>query len=93
MLGGLLFWLGLLPLGALAVLDTNLGNQTIERVSCFSVFSRCKRMLGSWTREEDEDVWVCGVCRERAGMPRGREPGSYTCVMQTGDSCADGRVL
>ncbi|KAI0709625.1 legume-like lectin [Fomitopsis betulina] len=31
MLGGLLCWLGLLPLGALAVLDTNLGNQTIER--------------------------------------------------------------
>lgn len=33
MLGGLLLWLGLLPLGALAVLDTNLGNQTIEWVS------------------------------------------------------------
>ena len=37
MLGGLsLCWLGLLPLGALAVLDTNLGNQTIERVSVCS---------------------------------------------------------
>ena len=40
MLGGLLLcWLGLLPLGALAVLDTNLGNQTIERVSvCLRCF-------------------------------------------------------
>ena len=50
MLGGLLLcWLGLLPLGALAVLDTNLGNQTIERVSisCLSgVQAACWRDWG-----------------------------------------------
>lgn len=69
MLGGLLLcWLGLLPLGALAVLDTNLGNQTIERVSaCLCIFIL---KPAGWMREEGRAV--TSRCESRRSLCGGR---------------------